>query len=134
MKQKTQIRDENQSVAIYNVAVPECIAIFKEVTCAGKYLRPSKPSVEASTIRQRINTKAVSVSKNVTGLKLAFRKANPKQIEQLGDADYILLVDYIPKVPTTCCKTYESTRMELAIIHGREGKGRSKFYKKKSNS
>lgn len=133
MKQTTQIRDD-RPVAIYNVAVPECVAIFKEVICAAKYLKPSNPSIEASAIHRRITTKAVSATENVTGLKLAFRKANPKQIEQLGDANYILLVDYIPNVPVTCCKGYESTRVEMAIVFGREGKGRSKFYNKKSNS
>lgn len=120
----TPIVLESVPVAVYNTAVPECIAIFRDRQALVKYLLksdscPEKMSKNVFNSLSRKRTIRPDTTK--LGLKLAIRNANSKQLALLGTTDCVVFVDYIPAVRFNELMSYKSTRISMKEDHDRGG-------------
>lgn len=108
-------------ICVYNTHVPELIAIFRSATVLSKYL-----SVEGRAfyktrtyIGECLAKKTGMLGKsNSLGLRLAFRYMQEDKAHILGELEYILLVDYIPKLPFNYLKGFHSTAHSFHIEMG----------------
>jgi hypothetical protein len=126
MKKNTQvIQNDSVPVAVYNTAVPECIAIFRNRTDLAKYLMcpgNNRPEVMCQNILNSINRKAtIRPATTKLGLKLALRNANKEQLEILGNKEVVVIADYIPAVKFNEMLSFHTTRAFLAIDHTTRG-------------
>ncbi len=94
-------------VAVYNTDVPELIAIFKERRVLAKYAKIINSRISIG-IRDKTKFRKTSLQFPIT-----LRNANETQINTLGNDDYILCVDYIPKIPFNMVLGFHSTRESL---------------------
>lgn len=120
----TPITLDSVPVAVYNTAVPECIAIFRDRQALVKYLLksdscPEKMSKNVFNSLSRKRTIRPDTTK--LGLKLAIRNANSKQLALLGTTDCVVLVDYIPAVRFNELIAFNTSRIALAEDHKRPG-------------
>ena len=95
----SMIDDTTLPCAIYNTERQELIAIFSSRVLLRKYMFSTQDANKASrricmTIR---NKSAVRANSNDLQLRIAIRSATTNQIATLGDADFKILVDYIPQ-------------------------------------
>jgi hypothetical protein len=111
-------------IAIYNTAVPECIAIFKERSALVKYLLGEDmcPESVSKAVNKAINKKTkIRPATTKLGLQLAIRYANSQQLQRLGNQEAVVIVPYIPAVKFNELIAFNSSRLALAEDHNRPG-------------
>ena len=112
-------------IAIYNSDKKELIAVFRNMSVLIRYLsnKAGIPEYTEQRVRDSIKRRgSVNPSTTVLNLKLAFRFANTAQLEMLGDAPYILCVDYIPQVPNNFLKGFKETATSFRkMVNDKQG-------------
>jgi len=84
--------DQSTPCAVYNVEKAELVGIFKTITLASKYVygTPKENSMSA-VIRKKSKIRKYN---NKLNLVITARYANQKQIDELGDKNWIIKPGY----------------------------------------
>ena len=87
-------------IALYNTEKKELVAVFRYKILAARYLFEKYDSYKASRVECSINNLGCISKGTIFDFKVTFRYANSKQIELLGDADYIITDGYPEAIKT----------------------------------
>jgi hypothetical protein len=87
-------------IALYNTEKKELVAVFRYKILAARYLFEKYDCYKAQRVEDSIKKLGCIIKGTIFDFKVTFRYANSKQIEMLGDADYIITDGYPEAIKT----------------------------------
>lgn len=87
-------------IALYNTEKKELVAVFRYKILAARYIFEKYDCYKAQRVEDSIKKLGCINKGTIFDFKVTFRYANNKQIEMLGDADYIITDGYPGAIKT----------------------------------
>jgi len=87
-------------IALYNTEKKELIAVFKYKILAARYIFEKYDCYKAQRVEESIKNLGCINKGTIFDFKVTFRYANSKQIELLGDKEYIIMDGYPEAIKT----------------------------------